>query len=122
MLICAPLEAVHCTGGNPLIQLDLSRPALVGGDVAVPVVTGGTTRYVNFDYAASEGTQGQRNDLRPANFPADLPESSGRQLTAGQRAALALEKEHENRRAGIPGRRPRRLLVGPGVVCNKPKP
>lgn len=42
-------------GASPpiLAAMPADAPRLLGTDVAVPLVTGGTTRYVNLDYAAS---------------------------------------------------------------------
>ncbi|MGD4189324.1 hypothetical protein QT604_22650, partial [Xanthomonas citri pv. citri] len=45
-LLCPPAPAAACAGQLPLLPV-------VGADTRVPLVPGGTTRYVDLDSAAS---------------------------------------------------------------------
>jgi hypothetical protein len=52
------VETAAATGLSPLSSLPLSSLSsplaeVIGGDLTVPLVPGGTARYVNSDYAAS---------------------------------------------------------------------
>ena len=48
-----PTDTGHTEGGSGAAGTHAGLPTCTGGELRVPLVTGGTTRYANLDYAAS---------------------------------------------------------------------